>query len=604
MKYLLLSVLFTFTSLHADDNELVCQDLDRMAGQMLKEINHKRADKCDEITPEAIGRTSAAKTDLEAYRCKDLAAIESKLKTLDSEIALLKGFEKSREEVLAGQKKLQEMKKPELLQTAAKSFLSNLAIAQTMELMLATNSKKSDNIFQKLAEKPEEEWDQPSELGSFIESFCKDNPQSGVTICSAKVTITPELFRTIRTYTGLGAQTKRKFNKSQIKDLQQALAIKKEDGKEYSFNDLANELKDMTPDGIITEAQLKSIQSLPTLKKEKDYDFLAGLNSAKNVLDAQSAGRRFQIFLSDLKLRQEWELKSKLSYLLEENASKIPESYQAACLSAKELKKPAAECLEPLAKDNGLLGSQIKDIIQEFNYGEKHLSDLNKLMALCVPAADLTMPKECEGVVSAKLADLLEQAETLNSLRVYLMKGSSEKMLLYNYALEQMREKQCSKVSDTNIIACYGEVGRISNEAVALTSSVNGIVHILAKADYENDISKLCEEEETKKKDLPYLSQLCEIEDQNNNPEETKPRNPDDVMASVDPGSRNLMGDAAKEFALAAAGMIGRSLMPPMQPGVNPYAPIHPTPRLPPPQDIVSRITGPYIASGMTSFGP
>jgi hypothetical protein len=577
-----------------------------MANQMQREIQNSRVEKCTEMSPDALG-TTAVPEGMEDYKCKDLSAIEARLKSLENELAMIRGLEAVRKEVIDGQKKIADINKPVLIAKASETFLSNLAIAETMELMLATTSANGKNLFSELAEKPAGDWDTPAKLKPVIESFCKDHQIQGTSICSGGKNITQESFLAIRDFVGIGEETQKKFKKGHIKDLQAALSITKEDDKEYSFNKLASLLKDMPRDGELNKEHMEILKAMPTIKANKKFSYLTQMKEAKDVLDIQNGAKQFKFFLQDLANRQAWELKSKLSVVLFEHSSKIPKEGQKACLDARTLSKPIAECLKPLTSEaNKEQHSRaiVSDLEKELTLGEKHLGEVNKLIEICVPDQDLKMPPECEPAVTAKEADLIPQIQFLNAMKIYLLKGKDDTIKLYNYALAQMREKGCGKIEKTDVLNCYQDVGNISKEAVALSGAATDIIHILAKPDDEADISELCDKED-EKKDLTYLKRLCEIDEANNKPNGPEPRNPDDIEASTDPGGRNPMSEAWRDLALLGAQTLGQMLAPPIEAGPNPYGPIYPPVNLGAPKgDIYDQLAAPYINSGMTNYTP
>ncbi len=605
MRYLLLCLLIPIAIAHAVETSLVCQDLKTMANQMQREIQRSRVE-CDKLPEDALGSTPVPRG-MEDYKCKDLSAIEARLKSLESELAMIKGLESVRKEIIEGQKNIAEIKRPELIAKASETFLSNLAIAETMELMLATNGANGKNVFSELADRPAADWDTPGKLKPIIEKFCVDNQVPGTSICSGGKTITQESFLAIRDFVGIGQDTQKKFKKGHIKDLQDALSITKEDDKEYSFNRLAALLKDMPRNGELKKEQMDILKSMPAIKANKKFSYLTQLKEAKDVLDIQNGSKQFKFFLQDLKNRQEWELKSKLSVVLFEHSAKIPVENQQACLAARTLSTPIADCLAPLTSDaNSDRTSRaiVTDLEKELTLGEKHLAEINKLMSICVPDQELKMPAECESAVTAKQADLIPQIQFLNAMKIYLLKGKDDRIKLYNYALAQLREKGCGKIEKTDVLNCYQDVGSISKEAVALSGAATDIIHILAKPDDETDITELCKKED-EKKDLTYLKRLCEIDEAGNQPAAPAPKNPDDVEASTDPGSRNPMSEAWRDLALLGAQTLGQMFAPPPEVGPNPYGPIYPPVNLGAPKgDIYDQLAAPYVKSGMTSYTP
>jgi hypothetical protein len=121
MKYLILLLAIPFFSVEAAAPN--CEKLKQIANDLEKKIQSKRfpAETCAQMDPVSLGLPADSigfpkivpaldgptKVDKKVaaawdYRCKDLSAIELQLKSIENEIALLKGIDSLKSEINSG----------------------------------------------------------------------------------------------------------------------------------------------------------------------------------------------------------------------------------------------------------------------------------------------------------------------------------------------------------------------------------------------------------------------------------------------------------------------------------------------------------------------
>jgi hypothetical protein len=551
-----------------------CRELKPIVQQLEKTIQEKRLGKeCDQLEGNQLGLASMSPLQvdtLKKYRCMDLAAVEMQLRSIENELALFQGIASLQAEIESGVKKVKENKRPELAQQAAGVFMENLQVAQTLELLLATNNGKKENFFLELKDVDPKSWDTPAKFGKYVASYCTKYRPVGDNICSKNFTLTPKAYEEIKAFMKVGAQSEGKFKKRQIEELSDALSIKK--GKEkYSYAQMAAELKGVSSEGIVSKDGIESIKNLPDFKASKEFDFLNQMKAAKDQLEVQTISSRFGFFLDDLKKRQTWEMKSKLALIIHD----VPKAKEL-CQSAWNDQGSISDCLTGLVQDKSIPASKrahIDDMIYEFKYGENHVEKLNKLISECIPSKEMEMPPGCFGELAENVTRMQEKSIVLNALRAKMLEDSANLLTLRNFAVEKYQSQNCGIQMESSLLGCYDDLGAISKEAVVLAEAGLDLAVVYAMPDKGTNISELCDDENIKiyKKD-----RLCSFEDDPVADHLPAKKDAHSFNAPVDPESRNTTRQAILETAGNLIGSFGQMLgAANMQRPPNPY-PMYP----------------------------
>jgi hypothetical protein len=624
MRYLLLLLAIPFLSVKAAGPD--CIKLKQIAGELEKTIQTKRFTDCEKMDPKEF-----TLPDFD-YRCKDLSAIDAQLKSIENEIALLNGIASLTTEIKDGLVTLKKFEEnPAQAQKASVSLVKNLNVATSLERFLATTNTKSENILSAVAADKAGWTDRASFIG-LLRKYCGAFPQKG-TVCEQGFDLSEETFKEINDFVIIGKDTKRKFDKSQIKDLKNALEVTKvngkgmEAGKIYSFGQLALELKDIKTDGLLSAEHMQVIKNLPELSNSKKFNFIKemkdsieALKGSEGLMAVQGIPSRFTALLNDLKNRQEWEMKSKVSLVLNQyEKDYLPAESKDQCDKARALEKGSiAACLNPLAENKGLKldlksyeYSAVGDLITEFVHGEKHITKLDNLLKLCMPKiealfakqedpkAPLTFPAECEaeGDINMQLIDLAAKSQILNALKAKHIQSSPDLFTFRNFALEKLHSGGCMNSNESNI-TCDKELGNISKEAITLSDDASDIIHVFTKPKDATVIAQLCLE--SKEANIPGRTALCEIKDE---VVVKKSENNDSYEAPVSPENSNRTGQAWFDLGSSILNSVAGYLAPkPMAP-INPYGPVYPYEQpMYAPQDISSKIMDPYLSHGFGNY--
>jgi hypothetical protein len=622
MKYLILLLAIPFFSVEAAAPN--CEKLKQIANDLEKKIQSKRfpAETCAQMDPVSLGLlpdsigfpkvlpplNGPTKVDKKIaaawdYRCKDLSAIELQLKSIENEIALLKGIDSLKSEINSGKSVIGNFNNQTGAKEASATFMKNLEVARSLEIFLATNNTKSENILGKIATDPD--WKEDTDIKGFgllLERYCGGFPQKGTVCEKGFLGLTEDTFKELKDFVTIGANTERKFNKNQIKDLTEAMTIKKgEDA--YSFAKLAGELKGIQANGMLSAEDIQKLKELPNLSNDKSRDFLKQMTGSINVMKdaeqfvkADATPARFASVLTDLKNRQEWEMKSKLSLVLNQYNDFIPAEAADKCLDARALKGSIRECLNPLKTSAGLKSfeqSAVEDLIAEFEYSEKQVAKLDKMISTCIPQKDLTYPAECEGIVTQQMADLVAKAQVLTTLRAKHIQASPDLITFRNFALEKLHSGECMTSGESNISDCYTDLGSISREAITLSGETNDIIYVYKKPKEDTAVTQLCLESVEV---VPFKEALCALKDEDPSKKSGKKLLPT-YDAPVSPNDPNSMGKALMDLGSSILGSVAGYMAPPMN-RVNPYAqPSFPY-TMPPARDSLD-----YIKSSYPNFG-
>lgn len=608
MKYLLLFLVVPFLNAGAAAPD--CDKLKQIAGELEKKIQSTN------LGPELCNKLEPADLNLPAdsvgfggdwdYRCKDVSAIDLQLKSIENEIALLKGIELLKSEINSGLTTLKQFKDPEIAKVASTAFIQNLNVAVSLEQFLATNNSKGENILAMVAKDPNG-WNDIHSFAGLLKKSCRSFNRDANSVCRVGFTLTTETYNEISEFIKVGKGTERKFNDKQIADLTDALSIKKEN-EDYSYTQLAENFKGVGSNGLLSKEDMAIIKELPSFSNSNKYSFLKNLKnsvkdlkSSEKLVDAQATPSRFSSVVQDLKKRQEWEMKSKLSLVLDQYKEHLPESVKEVCSKARELSGSIEECLSPLKESKGLQSFQkaaVDDLIAEFTYGQNHITKMDELLKDCVPDENLIYPSKCDELVTVQMADLVAKSQMLGALKAKHIQATPDLITFRNFALEKLHSNECMKSEESNI-NCNAELGNISLNSVVLTQNVNDIIYVFENPIDGNEVGQLCVDGV---EEVPYKESLCALLKED--PKKNSKINNDHFEAPVSPDSGNPTGKALVDLGSSILNSIAGYMAPP-QNQMNPYGPVFPyTQPSAPARDISSQLMDPYVSRGYGNYFP
>lgn len=613
MRYLLLILAFPLF-VHAETKKQQCDRLQVVASELEKMIQTKvYVGATKEETCDLLPASSFAGFD---YRCSSLSAIEMQMKSLDNEIAMIKGIKALKEETIEASKFFEqdENKNKGAAVDASQLLYKNLKIAATIEGFLTTKGIKNENLLTVLAKAPAADFADEKKFKDLIASTCvKIGVNKGASpICDNPQSIGSEELKEVDALLLLAKETDRKFSDPQIKDLTKALAIKDGDTN-YSFTKM---LSEVSAPGAGEAFSSKDRETLSTIKLNddfvKDYKFLRNLASSsadlaktKKLTQTLELPVRFQDLFDSLKRREEWELKSKLSVVLNELKGNIPANAEAACTQTRALANNGEDCLKALSKNLTLGSDQQKmadNILVELKRGQDQIRKLDQVMKDCAVTEEMNLSKECLDFVNdsalEQLTVLEEKSKELSAHRAKILEKSASLMVSRDLAIHTLVTKECM-TQNTIKIQCDQDIGNISREAVALSDAAGEIVMLWDKPAVETNVPELCK---TPLDGAKHMEEICKIALAKESEKVAPTANKDHFMSSTEaPGARSsgqgwadLLGGLAQ-----AAG----TLLTPNQQMMNPYASMFPyTPQVGQPRDIKNQIMDPYMVSGFGNY--
>lgn len=611
MRYLLF-ILALPLFVQAATKEQQCDRLKVVASQLEKMIQTKA------VKQGCTGLTASKYSGFD-YRCKDLAAVEMQLKSIHNELAMLKGISALKDEAIAAKATLE---KPENRNKAAAvdashRLYNDLKIASTIEQFLKTKGLKNENLMTLLAKAKDDDFKDGKKLSDLIASTCtKIGFVKGKSpVCDNPQDIGPEMLQEIDGLLKLARKTERKFDEPQIKDVLEALAIK--DGeKEYSFTQMLSEVSAPKPNEAFSGKDMQVLSSIKLNDNNiEKYTFLKNLSKSsrdlaatKDLTKAMEMPTRYLDLFDSLKRREEWDLKSKLSVVLNELKDNIPANAQEACKQTRALNGGADECLNALAK-NLIPGStqqkSAENILLELKYGQAHIEKLDKVIKDCTPSEEeMELSEDCLkhiAKISVRTTELDAKANELDVIRAEILKESKGLIASRDLAVKTLMDKQCMNRSEIHI-PCEDPTLKISKEAVALSDATGEIITIWEKSTVVEE--GLCK---TPPEGSKHIDEICKIAqtkvDGDGTERKNRVANNDNYIGPTEAPSNGRSSGQGWADLLGGLAQAAGTYFTPSQQYINPYASMYQySPMAGQPMDIKNKIMDPYMVTGFGSY--
>lgn len=603
MRYLLFILAFPIL-VQAQTKQQQCDRLNIVAKELEKKIQTKIiGEACDELPKSDIPNFD--------YRCKDLASIDMQLKSLENEIAMFSGVTKLRNETVDAKSVLDKAENKSLSVTASHAFYQNLKIAATIEGFLEAKGIKNESLMSELAKGEDKDFLDVQAFTDFVSKTCiRIGVNKGSRICDNPKNLTLDEMKEVNGLLLLGRKTKRKFEDGQTKELREAMAIKDGD-KEYNFTKLLSEVSAPGENQAFSEKDMDKIASHKLSAKGKDFNFLSNMSVStqtmqnnKEVRSAQGLPQRFQEYFTSLKSREEYELKAKLSVVLNELKDHIPDSVKVACSEARTLSGSAEDCLKALADNDKLGGAQrnsAQDILYELKFGQEQIKRLDRLMAACVPNTDMTLHSDCSQFFNPDIETLQKKTDALRAIKAKILEGSEQLLTARDLALHTIVMKECMSETTSQVV-CEDEQVKISREAIALSDSTGEIVLLLDKPAAAPDFDAICK---STPQNSNHLEEICKYALTKESDPVPKKRDFSPNNSPIEaPQGRNVAGQAWADM-LGGLGQTLGNFLAPRQQMINPYQSIFPSTNIMgQPRDIKNQIMDPYMATGFGGYAP
>ncbi len=531
MKRLLLTLLVVSPAAFA--NPMNCSDLGDFINRRFNTLQYSENDNCSaETLPEiTVNRIEDLITStIRESGCDKLHTLENKINDLESEIALLAGFEKMKEEI---ERKKEETGSQSLTkaQRAAADFRKGLITARLLEGVLFTNGEVP--LITALKALPIGQRNNSSALRTTINRLCQGRSSrtegSNLSnICDPGFNIEPEAIVELNTL--IESAT---LNQAQIDSWKSALAIQVGDTPtnfRSMYNQVSGAMDKISRGSLgLTRAELNSINSLPSFQNQDSLPILNNLTNRTGDMSIHLKIDTTKVLSGELKNRQVAQLGSKLSWVLKETRSGLsltPEQQEICNQTVSDIQK-AKRCWEIVrskqqsipdsaANARTLIGNISPSIDSSFAYLEK----LDKVPGcldngLREGQSALTRANfgykftdtECADFATDTLNTKIAQAEILNKLKSKILTKNTRLSTMTDFALKKFQDMRC--VDATNIVnsdvECADPRVTIARQAITLHSELLGMSLTQQNPSSSVDITSLCEES------LPEERNLCEF---------------------------------------------------------------------------------------------
>ncbi len=520
MKRLILTLLVLSPAAFA--NPMNCSDLGDFINRRFNTIQNSTNDNCsaETLTELTENRNEELITStIRASGCDNLYTLENKINQLESEIALLAGFEKMKEEI---ERKKEQAGSQSLTkaQRAARDFRKGLITARLLEGILFTDG--ATPLISALKALPIGQRNNPSALRTTINNLCQGRTSASEesnlpNICDPSFNIDPDAVVELNTLIESAS-----LDQTQIDSWKTALSIRVGETP-YNFRTMYNQVSgamSKIADGRLglSRAELNSISQLPSFQNQDSLPILNSLTNRTADMSIHIKVDGTKVLAEELKNRQMAQLGSKLSWVLKETRSSLnlSQEEQDFCNQTTRDFQKAKTCWDIVrskqqnlpdsaANARTLIGNIASSIDSSFLYHEK----LKKVPAcldngLKENQSALTRANfgykfsdaECADFATEDLYAKIDQAKILNKLKEKIQAKNERISRMTEFALKKFQDMRC--VSPENItgssIDCSDERVTIAREATTLHSDILGMSLTIQNPSSSIDITSMCEE--------------------------------------------------------------------------------------------------------------
>jgi hypothetical protein len=492
-----------------------CQGLGKILEDYEKDLQKKSIVQCEKLNHiDLLGSMPVKDADfLKGKLCLELGNIETQVEKLKAELAVLTGIDKLKTAVSKSKEKAEDGSR-----VAGLSFLSSLNAAQSLEVLLGTVLKDGKMLIEKIKELPPEKRLTQKDLVSQVQNFCKEEDKNQVNACNPKVfnpdqDASRELLDLIKNST---------VDKSQISKWQKMLAIKRknvsEEDSSYSFHQMQTELasafRTLDRKEIMSKNHLKAIAKLDDFENAQGLSFVEDIASIKDKKKTKILSDKLFVLMGDAKLRQQYEVQSKLSVLLENYGSefKLSPSEKSTCDEAKIIYEKAKACHGFLEREQKSLSQEnIKTHLSSLRASVDYIDSLEEMEGQCREDLKSTgiLPPNCYEHFEKDMAEVQDKILQLNILKERIGSENQDLMTYRNFALKKWGE-MCQK-ADSPMDFCESPdtPGTISKESFLTISDIMKISIATPKITEDDEKIKVLCDDTDKKKRAQYEEKLC-----------------------------------------------------------------------------------------------
>lgn len=514
----LLFILFLIPLSFAD--EKFCTDLSRILTDYEKDLSKSSIQKCGDVKiSDLIQGHPGLPEDhswMEERKCSSLAGIESELERLKARLSVANGIIKLKQTVDESQKGAAIGNR-----VAGMTFVSSLNTAQSLEVLLESETFDNKPFLQKIKEYAPDKRKNSQDLSVILKELCKDKASNDDNACN------PKLFKpnTEAASEILKLVDSTEVDSSQVEKWKGMLAIQKAntepENANWSFTSMQRELDSafsaIDNKQIMSREHLNAIKRLENFKHAQGFSFVEDIAAVNDQKKTKILSDKLFVLMGDAKLRQQYEVQSKLSVAWENNKhlfKNLKAEEIQSCEQTKYLYTAAKACqLALTAGSKDITDADLKNVLlpsvgSSISYADK----LEASEKSC--RADLEknglMPESCYQEVGAVPADIQQQIRQLNILKDKIGSENQDKMTYRNFALKKWADK-CSPLQSTMDQCDLTDDYSISKNAMMAVKDTLSIAIVFEpKPESEEKAKVLCEDDE-KKKRKNFEETLCKL---------------------------------------------------------------------------------------------
>lgn len=514
-----------------------CGDLGRYLEGYEKDLHKKSASECrkPDFYKTLIKDIPVKDPEfLKGKECQDLSMIETQIEQAKIQLAVMNGIDKLKNDIA---KSKESASGPNAVpaRVAGMTFVASLNTAQSLEVLLATNAdgENGKSFVQLLKEFPEDKRVTQKDLSDRLAELCKDRDKNEQDACNTKLfkpgpEAAAELLNLIKSSDP---------KPETIASWKRMLAIKKKnpaegEEPEYSFNSMQADLNEafaaIDSKEVMTKKHLAAIAKLDDFESAPGLSFVEDIAALKDMKKAKIASDKFFLLMGDAKMRQQYEVQSKLSVVWEEVKDKVPgltDSEKADCSNSKSNFNVVAGCLTALKRVNKDITdknmdvkSKLQDFGADLQTSVDYANSLHEKEAVC--RREITEKEEvteaCYLDFNRDQATLQDKILQLNLVKDKIGSENMNLMKLRNFALQKWGSQNCDTVG-TPMDFCEDETV-ISKNASMTVSDTMKIALIFtnsekAKTDAEKEAEVICDARADEERKTPNktLDHMCEF---------------------------------------------------------------------------------------------
>jgi hypothetical protein len=495
-------------------NSNFCRDYGAIVSDYEKDFSKAKIRDCASVKTADLMKNLSGLEGTEAWlderKCLPLSTIESELEKLKGQLSVAHGIEKLKETVKSSQRQAAQGSR-----VAGMTFVSSLNTAQSLEVLLQTDTFDNIPFLQKIKEVPETNRKTQLDLSNILKDLCKDKATNEENACN------PKLFKPSSETSEeiLKLVESAEVNPRQVEKWKGMIAIVKDSSEQtkWSFTKMQKELEGafaaIDNNQVMSREHLNAIKKLSNFKHAPGFSFVEDIGALKDQKKVKIMSDTLLVLIGDAKLRAQYETQSKLSVLWETHKKSFsdlrPEQVES-CKKAKLVYREAKLCHSHLTEasrnsDNADQKNLLLSIGGNINHADKmETSEKNCLDQIRTGA----LSEACYGELGKDPAVIQQQIRQLNILKERIGSENQEKMKWRNFALMKWAEKCSPLLSPMDQCDITSDVGISKNALLAVKDYMDVAVVFTPTPEAEKEAQALCEADNVKKR-KNYEEKLC-----------------------------------------------------------------------------------------------